>query len=54
MNKNKEVFSCGAGKYIGLLKNLIPLYFAMDGREPMKLGVNFSTEKRTMDAWERG
>jgi Holliday junction resolvase len=28
--------------------------FAMDGREIIKLGVNFSTEKRTIDAWERG
>jgi hypothetical protein len=28
--------------------------FAMDGRELVKLGVNFSTEKRTIDAWERG
>jgi hypothetical protein len=54
---------------IGLMKNLIPLYsslsrqleelnyalpFAMDGRELVKLGVNFSTAKRTIDAWERG
>jgi hypothetical protein len=30
------------------------LPFAMDGRELVKLGVNFSTEKRTIDAWERG
>jgi hypothetical protein len=30
------------------------LPFAMDGRELIKLGVNFSTEKRTIDAWERG
>jgi hypothetical protein len=28
--------------------------FAMDGRELVKLGVNFSTEERTIDAWERG
>jgi hypothetical protein len=28
--------------------------FAMDGRELVKLGVNFSTEARTIDAWERG
>jgi hypothetical protein len=26
----------------------------MDGRELVKLGVNFSTEKRTIDAWEKG
>jgi hypothetical protein len=30
------------------------LPFAMDGRELVKLGVNFSTEKRTIDVWERG
>jgi hypothetical protein len=30
------------------------LPFAMDGRELVKLGVNFSTEKRTIDAWEKG
>jgi hypothetical protein len=30
------------------------LPYAMDGRELIKLGVNFSTEKRTIDAWERG
>jgi hypothetical protein len=30
------------------------LPFAMDGRELVKLGVNFSTEARTIDAWERG
>jgi hypothetical protein len=30
------------------------LPFAMDGRELVKLGVNFSTETRTIDAWERG
>jgi hypothetical protein len=30
------------------------LPFAMDGRELVKLGVNFSTEKRTIDTWERG
>jgi hypothetical protein len=30
------------------------LPFAMDGREIVKLGVNFSTEARTIDAWERG
>jgi hypothetical protein len=28
--------------------------YAMDGREIVKLGVNFSTERRTIDAWERG
>jgi hypothetical protein len=28
--------------------------FATDGREIVKLGVNFSTEARTIDAWERG
>jgi hypothetical protein len=28
--------------------------FAADGREVIKLGVNFNTEKRTIDAWERG
>jgi hypothetical protein len=26
----------------------------MDGREIVKLGVNFSSETRTIDAWERG
>jgi hypothetical protein len=30
------------------------LPFAMDGRELIKLGVNFSTESRTIDAWEKG
>jgi hypothetical protein len=30
------------------------LPFAMDDRELVKLGVNFSTEARTIDAWERG
>jgi hypothetical protein len=30
------------------------LPFAMDGRELIKIGVNFSTENRTIDAWERG
>jgi hypothetical protein len=30
------------------------LPYAMDGRELVKLGVNFSTETRTIDAWERG
>ncbi len=30
------------------------LPFAMDGRKLVKLGVNFSTEARTIDAWERG
>jgi hypothetical protein len=30
------------------------LPFAMDGREIVKIGVNFSTEARTIDAWERG
>jgi hypothetical protein len=30
------------------------LPFTMDGRELVKLGVNFSTEKRTIDAWEKG
>jgi hypothetical protein len=30
------------------------LPYAMDGRELVKLGVNFSTEARTIDAWERG
>jgi hypothetical protein len=29
------------------------LPYAMDGRELIKLGVNFSTEKRTIDAWEK-
>jgi hypothetical protein len=28
--------------------------FLADGREIVKLGVNFSTETRTIDAWERG
>jgi hypothetical protein len=28
--------------------------YAMDGREIIKLGVNFSSESRTIDAWERG
>jgi hypothetical protein len=28
--------------------------YAADGREVIKLGVNFNTEKRTIDAWERG
>jgi hypothetical protein len=28
--------------------------FATDGREIIKLGVNFSSESRTIDAWERG
>jgi hypothetical protein len=28
--------------------------YAMDGRELVKLGVNFSSETRTIDAWERG
>jgi hypothetical protein len=28
--------------------------YATDGREIVKLGVNFSTETRTIDAWERG
>jgi hypothetical protein len=28
--------------------------YAMDNRELVKLGVNFSTEARTIDAWERG
>jgi hypothetical protein len=27
--------------------------YAMDGREIIKLGVNFSSETRTLDAWER-
>jgi hypothetical protein len=39
---------------LGLIQNLIPLYSSMDGREIVKLGVNFSTETRTIDAWERG
>jgi hypothetical protein len=26
----------------------------MDGREIVKLGVNFSSETRIIDAWERG
>jgi hypothetical protein len=30
------------------------LPFAMDNREIIKLGVNFSSESRTIDAWERG
>jgi hypothetical protein len=30
------------------------LPYAVDGREIVKLGVNFSTETRTIDAWERG
>jgi hypothetical protein len=30
------------------------LPYAMDGRKLVKLGVNFSTEKRTIDAWEKG
>jgi hypothetical protein len=30
------------------------LPFAMDGRELIKLGVNFNTESRTIDAWEKG
>jgi hypothetical protein len=30
------------------------LPYAMDGKELVKLGVNFSTEARTIDAWERG
>jgi hypothetical protein len=28
--------------------------YAMDGRKLIKLGVNFSSETRTIDAWERG
>jgi hypothetical protein len=28
--------------------------YAEDGREVIKLGVNFNTETRTIDAWERG
>jgi hypothetical protein len=28
--------------------------YLMDGREIVKLGVNFSSETRTIDAWERG
>jgi hypothetical protein len=28
--------------------------YAMDDREIIKLGVNFSSKKRTIDAWERG
>jgi hypothetical protein len=28
--------------------------YATDGREIVKLGVNFSSETRTLDAWERG
>jgi hypothetical protein len=28
--------------------------YAMDGRELIKLGVNFSSETRTLEAWERG
>jgi hypothetical protein len=28
--------------------------YAMDGREVIKIGVNFSSETRTIDAWERG
>jgi hypothetical protein len=28
--------------------------FATDGREIVKLGINFSSETRTIDAWERG
>jgi hypothetical protein len=28
--------------------------YVMDNRELVKLGVNFSTEARTIDAWERG
>jgi hypothetical protein len=59
---------------VGLLKNLIPLYSAMnpdealrqieekhydapyltDGREIVKLGVNFSKETRTLESWRRG
>jgi hypothetical protein len=30
------------------------LPYAVDGRKIVKLGVNFSTETRTIDAWERG
>jgi hypothetical protein len=30
------------------------LPFAMEGKELVKLGVNFSSETRTIDAWERG
>jgi hypothetical protein len=30
------------------------LPYAMGGRELVKLGVNFSTEARTINAWERG
>jgi hypothetical protein len=30
------------------------LPFAMDGRELIKLGVNFSTQSRTIDAWVKG
>jgi hypothetical protein len=30
------------------------LPYAKDGKELVKLGVNFSTEARTIDAWERG
>jgi hypothetical protein len=30
------------------------LPFAMDGRELVKLGVNFSTQSRTIDAWVKG
>jgi hypothetical protein len=28
--------------------------YLMDGREIVMLGVNFSSETRTIDAWERG
>jgi hypothetical protein len=28
--------------------------YAMEGKELVKLGVNFSSETRTIDAWERG
>jgi hypothetical protein len=28
--------------------------YATDGREIVKLGINFSSETRTIDAWERG
>jgi hypothetical protein len=35
-------------------EKLYAVPYAMDGREIIKLGVNFSSESRTIDAWERG
>jgi hypothetical protein len=49
---------------LGLIQNLMPLYSSMDPDDTVGVarrmsnalnrGVNFSSETRTIDAWERG